>query len=321
MNRRRTRRRKGSPWRHRAEYLAARAAIAAVERVPLRLAYGLARGLGRAWYRMDARHRAVAFEGLRTAFGEDLPEGELERIARAACEHFVCLGLELVVAPGRIRRETIEDRVHLVDPHGVVDWARRRTGGLVLYTGHIGNWEILGATLGLRGYPISSIARPLDNPLLNEWLVRRREHWGQEILAKRGAAREGTERLRAGRYLGIVGDQNAGRKGVFVPFFGKLASTSPAAATYAVRFGIPVCTGYAYRVADDLRFEVLVDRPIEPRPGARPREEIVRITSEMMRRIESYVRRHPEQYLWVHRRWKTRPEDGAARGSLEGRIA
>jgi KDO2-lipid IV(A) lauroyltransferase len=181
--------------------------------------------------------------------------------------------------------------------------------GVIFVTAHMGSWEVLGALSALVGYPLWSLARPLDNPLLDRLVVRHREQHGQHILDRRGAILHAMRLLRAGEHVAFLVDQDARRRGVFVPFFGRPASTVASVARLSIATGAPVVFCYALRETDELRFKVYVDGPLWPDPGVPRDEEIVRITATFTRWIEQAVRKSPERWLWLHRRWKTVPTE------------
>jgi KDO2-lipid IV(A) lauroyltransferase len=157
--------------------------------------------------------------------------------------------------------------------------------------------------------PLVSVARPRDNPWLERYVVRTRERHGQKIVAKKGAVRDLSRALREGKFLGILADQNSGRNGVFVTFFGRPASTTGAPATLALRFSVPIIPARSLRVGPGFKYEVHVEKPLA-RPDTGNREEDVRLlTQAFTSRIEDWVRREPGQWLWGHRRWKSRPKE------------
>jgi KDO2-lipid IV(A) lauroyltransferase len=175
------------------------------------------------------------------------------------------------------------------------------------------------ATLGFEMY---SVARPIDNPHIDAWLLGVREKRGQIILSKRGVTTTALEVLEKKGVLGFIADQNAGPKGLFVPFFGRLASTYKSIGLLAMQHDVPIVVGYARRRGDRFEFDVGAQDIIYPEewkayPRDEYRDELHYITARYTRGIEGFVRDDPTQYLWIHRRWKTRPKDEAA-GSIKG---
>ena len=184
--------------------------------------------------------------------------------------------------------------------------------GIIMLTGHYGNWEVLGYALATLGFETTSIARPLDNPYVNDYLLGVREKQGQRIIAKKGATGEVTDVLSKGGIVGFIADQNAGPKGIFVDFFGRKASTYKSIGLLAMEYETPIVVGYARRVDDRFRFQMGVQDIIWPGDWQAQADPLRYITQRYTRAIEDFVRADPGQYLWVHRRWKTRPKGEAA---------
>jgi KDO2-lipid IV(A) lauroyltransferase len=179
---------------------------------------------------------------------------------------------------------------------------------VLIVTGHIGGFEATGSVLAVMGYPIHAVARPIDNPLINDWLLGVRERRGMKVISKWESEIErmfGV--LEAGEILAIVADQNAGDRGMFVPFFGRLASTHKSLALIAVERDVPIVCGYTRRINPGCRYEVRVPDIIMPEDWADQPDPLYYITARFMRAVEAMVRESPAQYLWMHRRWKSRP--------------
>jgi Kdo2-lipid IVA lauroyltransferase/acyltransferase len=177
-----------------------------------------------------------------------------------------------------------------------------------MLTGHYGNWEILGYILATLGFETTSIARPLDNPYVNEWLLGVRERRGQRILAKKGATEEIPGILQSGGAVGFIADQNAGSKGIFVDFFGRKASTYKSIGLLAMEYQVPVIIGYARRVGQKFHYKIGTQDIIYPADWKDRDDPLRYITQRYTSAIEAFVREDPGQYLWVHRRWKSRPK-------------
>jgi KDO2-lipid IV(A) lauroyltransferase len=198
-------------------------------------------------------------------------------------------------------------RVELRGVDNLVGAAAQGRGVLIL-TAHLGNWELLAASSTLTPVPPSAIVRPLDDPLLDAILERLRTRGGFEVIAKRHALADIRDALRRGRMIGVLLDQNASRReGVFVPFFGIPASTSKGLALIALRTGAPVVPGFIRREATGRH--VVEFHPVLTPPVANDPLAYTRTFNEV---IEAAIRRVPDQWFWVHRRWKTRPTEGKA---------
>jgi KDO2-lipid IV(A) lauroyltransferase len=280
--------------------------------VPPQALLATAELLGEAWYRLSRRRRAVVRENLRIAFGPPRDEAARGRLARRACGALgrvfaeAAIGQRLLGTPGQVRR-----RVRFLG-----DWdalradAARGRGGLVV-TGHLGSWELGAIALRHQGVRVHVVARPLDHPLLEAFVTRRRGG-AAAVLPKVGGLRGVLARLAEGAWVALLADQNAGRHGLFVPFFGLAASTFPTAAVLAVRRGVPVYLGVCLRrPGAEPRFDVHLERLSPPPSGASASARVRGMLVGLNASLERWIRRAPEQYNWAHRRWKTRPPGGA----------
>jgi KDO2-lipid IV(A) lauroyltransferase len=191
----------------------------------------------------------------------------------------------------------------------------------IFVTGHIGNWEILGYALALIGFEMTALARPLDNRFLNDWLLGVRQKTGLKVITKWGATDEIQKVIEAGGKIGFIADQNAGPDGLFVPFFSRLASTYKSIPLLAMRYELPIVCGYARRLDGTFRYEVRVNDVIEPADWADADDPMLYVGARFNRAIEWMVRESPEQYLWVHRRWNSRPKHEREGKGLPERLA
>ena len=207
-----------------------------------------------------------------------------------------------------IRLDTWAKYIELENFRDVVDLLVRRERGLILLTGHYGNWEILGYVLAMLGFETTSIARPLDNKYVSRFLFDVREKTGQKIIAKKGATPEITAALDTRSAVGFIADQNAGSKGIFVDFFGRKASTYKSIGLLAMQYNVPVIIGYARRMNDRFHFKGGAQDIIYPHDWQSQPDPLRYITQRYTKAIEDIVRVDPGQYWWVHRRWKTRPK-------------
>ena len=294
----------------RVVYVAARLVSVAMHAFPVNVNLRTAKLLGSGLYLIDRRHRERALANLRRSFPE-MPERQRERLARRSMQQMVMLFVEVLFTTRLIRLETWAQYVELENFRAVMEMFLRRERGLVLLTGHYGNWEILGYVLATLGFETVSIARPLDNRYVSRFLFEVREKTGQKIIAKKGATPEVQAALDQHGAVGFIADQNAGTKGVFVDFFGRKASTYKSIGLVAMEYQVPVVIGYARRVNDRFHFKCGAQDIIYPQDWKSQPDPLRYITERYTRAIEDIVRVDPGQYWWVHRRWKTRPKGEA----------
>ncbi|MGL6097765.1 MAG: lysophospholipid acyltransferase family protein, partial [Fimbriiglobus sp.] len=178
---------------------------------------------------------------------------------------------------------------------------------LLVVTGHFGNWEMAGYALGAFGFETFAIARVLDNPHLEQFLKRLRERTGQTVIAKKDDFDRLTTVLRGGGKVATLADQDAGPRGVFVDFFGRPASAHKAVALMAIEFDAPMVVVGVPRVGERMDYRIVCEDVIDPRDFADRPDAVKAITQRYHTALEQAIRRHPEQYFWLHRRWKTAP--------------
>jgi KDO2-lipid IV(A) lauroyltransferase len=178
---------------------------------------------------------------------------------------------------------------------------------VLFVTGHFGNWELAGYTIGLLGFRTHAIARPLDNPYLDDFLRRFREATGQRILAKHGDFDQMQHVLQSRGVLATLADQDAGQRGQFVDFFGKPASTHKAIAILALEYQVPLLVVTTPKVGEPMRYQIELRDVILPEEYAGRADAVRAITQRFTHALEGAVRERPEQYFWLHRRWKHQP--------------
>ncbi len=289
-------------WTH---YLAARLATTVLTGFNVRANLRSARRLGRLMYRFDHRHRERAMAHIRLAFPA-WSDAKVREVTRGSFEHFTQLAVEVCHGPRMITLDTWADRARLANLGPALDLLNAREP-MIAITGHVGNWEVLGTMMSVLGYPLEVIVRPLDNPLLNDWLLGVRERHGLKAITKWDATGRMMDVLDRGETLAFTADQNAGDRGLFVPFFGKLASAYKSIGVLAIRRKLPIVCGYAHRVGTDFRFEVGCADVILPAHWKDHPDPLYYITARYVRAFETMVRMQPNQFLWMHRRWKSRP--------------
>lgn len=173
---------------------------------------------------------------------------------------------------------------------------------------HAGNWELMGIFPTMMGFRMHALARPLDNAYLWAWALKLRESRGMRIITKFGATEELQKVVDAKGRIAFIADQNAGEDGVFVPFFGQMASAYKSIGLFAMRYELPVAVGVAYRVGEGFRYQVHSVDIIRPEDWASQDDPLFYITARYNRAMEQAVMLAPDQYLWIHRRWKSRPK-------------
>jgi Kdo2-lipid IVA lauroyltransferase/acyltransferase len=288
-----------------SQYLAARAAAMLLTMFEADVNLRSAAFIGRRLHRLDRRHRDRARRHLAMAFPELSPR-QVERLNLRSFEHFIQLVVEVMHTPRLIDTETWPRHIRFGNLGETVALLNARKP-VIMLTGHVGNWELTGTLLAALGYRVEAVARPLDNPLVNDWLLGIREARGMRILTKWDATDRMIDVLNCGGALAFIADQNAGDRGLFVPFFGKLASAYKSIGLLAITQNVPIVCGFARRLDGRYQYEASITDLIRPQDWAGRRDPLYYVTARYTRAIELMIRACPEQYLWMHRRWKSRP--------------
>lgn len=182
-------------------------------------------------------------------------------------------------------------------------------GGVVILTGHLGNWEVAGAGLAARGVPLDVVGKGMANRRFEAELFRARERLGMRVIEMSDAPKEVLRALRNGRATAIVADQNMHRHGIFLPFFGRAAATARGPALFALRTGVPVVFGYTLREPGPVPRYRLHAEPLEHEVTGDLDADVRALMAAYHERLEEAIRSAPEQYFWQHKRWKTRPPE------------
>jgi KDO2-lipid IV(A) lauroyltransferase len=282
------------------EFAAVRLVATVVSLLPMRVVRRCGAALGRLAYALDAAHRRIALENLAAAF-PSRPARERRMLARAMFAHFGSLLLELL----KFGTYTPDQMRGAIDVEGEerARQAYQQERGVLFFTGHFGYWEIQGIVEPLLGHPISVLARPLDNARLNEMLERIRTRTGNSVIYRQGAVRKILRELAANHGVALLIDQHLHTPdAVYVDFFRRPAATTSALAALALRTGAPVIPVFALPLPGG-RYRLVYEHPVDP-PHADTADAVREFTQRCTDVLEMYVRRHPELWLWMHRRWR-----------------
>ncbi|MCI0378310.1 MAG: lysophospholipid acyltransferase family protein [Gemmataceae bacterium] len=290
-------------------YALMRVVVSLIQAIPFALACRLGGFIGWLGFHLDKRHRNVALENLRHAFPGQFTDAELLRLVRKVFQHFGLLLIEILFLPRRVNIQNWRRHLQFRTEEDVRRFLDLALSGrpVLLATGHFGNWELSSFVLGLLGVPLYAIARPLDNPYVDDYLRRLREYHGQKILAKQGDFEHIQEVLTKGGILGTLADQDAGQRGLFVEFFHRPASTHKALALLALEHNVPIVVLAAVRTDGPLVYRALVEDVILPEEYDGRPDAIKAITQRYSTALEHMIRQYPDQYFWLHRRWKHQP--------------
>ena len=274
---------------------------------PVERVFKFACFLGRGLWKYYHRGRQRAIDNLKASF-PDKDEQWIEETGRRSFEHLVMLVVDIVFSPRLIRKDNWEQYSCYKNVE-LVKWLMAGKQPLLLVAAHYGNFEIMGHLLGEFGFDVYSIARPFDNKFLNKYLYDVRQRKGQKIIDKKGASEAMEQIIRQGSTLCFIADQNAGKKGIFVDFFGRKASTYKSIGLLSIQYNLPIGVGVSRRVGNRFFFEIEIARLIMPEEWKDKDDPLLWITQEYTKAFEESIRKDPTQYWWIHNRWKTRPKE------------
>jgi KDO2-lipid IV(A) lauroyltransferase len=273
--------------------------------LPWRAVLLLGAGLGRLACALQPRRRLRAREALVRAFGDHFDGAALRRLERAV---FVGLAKNLAEIGWSLADPARVDGLMRIEGEEHLRAALARGRGAVLITGHLGSWELLAAALIRAGFPLSVIAREANDGRVNEFLVGLRRRFGVRTVLRGspGAARDILRTLKNGEVLGCLIDQDTRVEGVFVDFFGRPAFTPTGPTTLALRGGAPVVLASCWREPDG-RHRARLEPPLTLDRGPDLAADVARHTATFTAWLEARIREHPDQWVWIHRRWRRQP--------------
>lgn len=281
-------------------------------RLPDGWVYALFRGLGVAGYHVVAQRRKLAMRNMEIAFPDKSP-AERKRLVR---KNFVNLAesmaLNTLIMSGRITDQQLLDMVEVDGWERLEQLSRASGKGLLFFSAHLGNWELMPQYLALRsGKPLHVIARENNNAMLEERIVRPlREHFGVNVFYKKNAIMKLVKVLNKGENAGLLVDQRLGlKKGISIPFFGRNAATAPTPALLQIRFNIQAVPIFMIR-KDTRSYQFVVGNPVPWTDNGQTMEEQVRELTQIHHKIiENMIIQHPDQWFWMHDRWRMKQRD------------
>lgn len=295
--------------RHRVEVAVFDALSAVVGRLSPGARRAVATVLGTFVWAADVRHRHVARDNVRLAFGDTLSPADARRLVRASMRHLVLVAVETLA----VRTYFADDGEIPIVVQGLEHFREAHASGkgVLVITGHLGHWELLAIVSGRLDYPCTAIVRPLDNPLLEARLCERRTMSGNQVLDKHGAFPEARSILLGGGVIGTMIDQRPKRGGIPVPFFGRPAYVTDGLARLVLDSDAVVLPCFGVFETDGTA-RVTIEPPVPVVKTGDRAADAFRITTDCTSIVERWVRRYPEQWLWTHRRWAA-PKPGGPR--------
>ena len=277
---------------------------AVAQRCPHAWSLAAGRHMGSLMSQVVRSRRRRVLANLELALGESLTVEQRRKIMHQVFHMFGQTLVETLMLPKMVRQGL--DRYVTIEGWEHLEKAVQAGKGAIVFTGHFGNWEMIALAQGARGIAMDPVGRPPADVHLASRLNMTRTLTGNRDISKYNAARPMLRSLREGRTVGLVIDQNVGGDhGIFVPFFGRQASTPPALAVLALKTGAPLVPVFDY--PENGRHRIIYDPPLENLPSGRGRADIHALTARVTGIIEEKVRRRPDLWLWMHNRWRSRP--------------
>jgi KDO2-lipid IV(A) lauroyltransferase len=272
--------------------------------IPLGVRRAIFKALFRLFYHASAKQRIIALHNLRSAYPEKSLD-EIEALAKGVYRHMGIVLAELFEMP-YITRETLRE---WADAEGLehLEKAFAQGKGVLSIVAHFGNWELMTVAVPLMARPMQIIYRPLDSPVMDNLLGWSRTKHGNSLIPKGGSGKRIIRLLKENHAIGILSDQNVDKsEGAFVDFFGRPACTSVGTAVLAMQSGAPVLPAFMPRMPDG-RYKLIILPAVEITSTDNYESDLIVNTQRFTKVVEDMVRRYPDQWFWIHQRWKTKP--------------
>lgn len=282
-------------------YLLLRAVVMVIDMFPYEMSPAIGRVLSRVIRLIDRKHARIAAKNLERSRGV-CPPDEIPGFIDRVYDHIGLGFVEMLMIPRLMQRHAVERYVRL-ERFEIIDRALRDGKGIIVTIGHLGNWELIGLAVTLAGYRLNSLARPVENPWVDRYLNRFRTQTGQEIISKYHALGSMVRAIQRNELLVVQIDQDARHFGVFVDFFGRPASTHRSPAVLALKYGTPIAVANIFR--DGGVHRAVLSDPLDPAAFRDQPDPVMALTQAYTAKFEECVRAHPDQWFWVHDRWKT----------------
>ncbi len=270
---------------------------------PYKYKIEIGKKLGSLIFKFDGKHRRVCLDNVKSAFPH-LDDNEVFDLAKKSFENIGRLFVEIIYLKRLFRNIFSKSRI--------IGWEnlqelQLKNEGYFLVSGHFGNWEYVAYMQSQLGYPLEMVTRPLDNPFLEKFFRKIREASGNRVVYKRNAVREMARAIKSKEGVAFVFDQNFGEEGaIFVPFFGRLAATTPALGKIAARLKTPILPVFA--VPEGTGYKIIYEKPVYPELSENYEKEAIRLTEVVTKLLEERIRETPYAWFWMHNRWRTQPK-------------
>jgi KDO2-lipid IV(A) lauroyltransferase len=302
-------------FKHRVEYILFAVIVLLIKISPLFLIKLNQRMVRYLLIKLSKRHSGIVARNLKIAFPH-YTAGEISALTRAISHHFSSFFIEIITIFVKKQPEEILKRVEILHPE-VLEQALDKKKGVILFSAHLGNWELIPLIMSKQfNQKVNSVAREMNNPLVEKKVKQFREYMGSELIDKRNAIRTILKRLEKNRIVYLLIDHNTiSREGVFVDFFGKPACTVTSVSQLHLKRAIPIIPIFIHYEEEKIVLELLEEIDASGTSTGNQKEDIFRLTQRCTSIIEEKIRQYPEQWFWFHNRWKTRPQQEKMRNN------
>ncbi|MEW6617867.1 MAG: lysophospholipid acyltransferase family protein [bacterium] len=292
--------------KHYLEFIAVKILSDLITSLPWRINYWLANRLGEIGYILDAKRRKLAIDNLTHAFKDQYDKKQIKRLAINAFRNMSKSLIEFILFP-RLNKDNVNNFVRIKGLENL-ERAKKKGKGVIIYSGHIGNWELMTEALILKGYNLNLMIRRQKNVFVEKLIQQKRTKFKTKTIFHTVAPKEIFQILKNNEIITIIGDQDGGKGGVFVDFFGRPASTPPGPVVFAMRTGAELIPIFDIRIKNN-QHQIIIEPPCQLTTTPNIKTAIVENTQRLTKRLESYIHQYPDQWLWFHNRWATKPDN------------
>ncbi|MEW6096231.1 MAG: lysophospholipid acyltransferase family protein [bacterium] len=273
--------------------------------LPWKVNYWLANRLGELSYIFLAKRRRLTIDNLTQSFKDQYNKKEIKYIAINTFRNFGKSMIEFI-SLAKINKDNVDNFVTIKGLENL-DEAKKRGKGIIILSGHLGNWELMAKALILKGYPLNIMVRRQKNILVEGLIEEKRDESKVKTLSHKIAPREILQLLKNNEIIGMIADQDGGEKGVFIDFFGRPASTIPSPVVFTMRSGADLIPIFDIRQKNNHHL-IIIESPYQLISTSDIKKDVVDNTQVLTKMLESYIQQYPDQWFWLHNRWATKPK-------------
>lgn len=290
--------------KHYLEFIAVKILAKIVILLPWKINYWLADRLGEISYIFLAKRRSLTIDNLTQAFKDEYDKKEIRRLAINTFRNFAKNIIEFI-SLSKINKDNVNNFVTINGLENLQK-AKKKKKGVIILSSHLGNWELMAKALILKGYPITIMVRRQKNKLVEKVIEYQRSNSKIKTISHTLASKEIFNLLKNNEIIGMIADQDGGEKGIFINFFGRQASTIPSPVVFTIRSQAELIPLFDIRQKDN-HHQIIIEPAYQLINTSNIKNDIINNTQRLTNKLESYIRQYPDQWLWLHNRWATKP--------------